>query len=81
MSSRALCRLLSLAVLALAGAAAACPVCGYASDSQRLSYLLGTAALSLLPLGMVGGFVGYLVVHHRRADRAAAKKPGAGGAP
>jgi hypothetical protein len=44
-----------LAVVALPDAAHACAVCFDASDENRQAFLVTTAFLSLLPLGMVGG--------------------------
>jgi hypothetical protein len=41
--------------LALPDAAHACAVCFDASDENRQAFLVTTAFLSLLPLGMVGG--------------------------
>ena len=53
---RALGLLLALAaVAALPDAAHACAVCFDASDENRQAFLMTTAFLSLLPLGMVGG--------------------------
>jgi len=44
-----------LAVAALPEAAHACAVCFDASDENREAFLLTTAFLSVLPLGMVAG--------------------------
>ena len=43
------------ALLILPDAAHACPVCFDSSDENRQAFLVTTAFLSLLPLGMVGG--------------------------
>lgn len=46
----------ALALVALLPeAAAACPVCFDSSDENRQAFLVTTAFLSLLPLGMVAG--------------------------
>jgi hypothetical protein len=44
-----------VALAALPDAVHACAVCFDASDENRQAFLLTTAFLSLLPLGMVGG--------------------------
>lgn len=57
MSRRALrVALLAAALLALAGAAHACPVCGAEGAARNRAAFLGTTILlSLLPLAMIGG--------------------------
>jgi hypothetical protein len=42
-------------VLALVGAAWACPVCGAPGASNEAAYVSMTAMLSLLPLAFIGG--------------------------
>lgn len=42
-------------LVALPETVAACPVCFSATEENRLAFLATTIALSLLPLGMVGG--------------------------
>lgn len=42
-------------LLAFPDVVAACPVCFSATEENRLAFLATTVALSLLPLGMVGG--------------------------
>lgn len=44
-----------VAVFALPDVAHACPVCFDSSDENRQAFLVTTAFLTLLPLGMVGG--------------------------
>lgn len=58
---------LVVAVLALPDAAHACAVCFDSSDENRQAFLLTTAFLTLLPLGMVGG--AGLWVRHRLRER------------
>lgn len=43
------------ALLVLPDAAHACPVCFDSSDENRRAFIVTTAFLTLLPLGMVGG--------------------------
>lgn len=49
------CAIALLLVVVLPEAAAACPVCFDSSDENRKAFLVTTAFLSLLPLGMVAG--------------------------
>jgi hypothetical protein len=44
-----------LLLVVLPEAASACPVCFDSSDENRRAFLVTTAFLSLLPLGMVAG--------------------------
>jgi hypothetical protein len=48
--------------------ASACAVCGAGADEDqsRVAYLLTTLALSVLPLGLFGGFVLWLRRQYRR---------------
>jgi hypothetical protein len=46
---------LVLALLALPVVAAACPVCGAATENNRMAYLGMTIFMSLLPLAGIGG--------------------------
>ena len=59
-----------LAVAALPDAAHACAVCFDASDENRQAFLLTTAFLTLLPLGMVGGAGLWLRRRVRERDEA-----------
>lgn len=63
--------LLATFVLLVAGAAAACPVCtGGETRESQIGYLIGTIALSLSPLLLIGGIAFAL---WRRARRLAAE--------
>ena len=55
------------AFAALPEAAQACAVCFDASDENRQAFLITTAFLTLLPLGMVGG--AGLWIRHRVRER------------
>lgn len=56
MMRAAVAGVLALALLASTPDAAwACPVCFDSSDENRMAFLVTTAFLSLLPLGMVAG--------------------------
>jgi len=62
----------SLALVALVAApndAYACAVCFDSSDENRAAFLATTAILSLVPLGMVGGFGAWLRKRSRDLDR------------
>jgi hypothetical protein len=66
--TRLLAVLTVLTLVALPDVASACAVCGAGvdDDQSRLAYLLTTAALSLLPLGMFGGIVLWLRRRYRK---------------
>lgn len=54
----------------LASPAFACAVCGAGEDDpSRTSYVGMTIIISLLPLALLGGIVGYVVVKTRAADK------------
>ena len=59
----------ALAVLALlvANAAAACPVCFDAEEEARFAYTFGAAAMTFLPLSIMGGAA--LFLRHRMKMR------------
>lgn len=61
--------LVALASTLVAKAAWACPVCGLPLEQGQDAYILMTPIMSLLPLLLVGGVVGWVVVRARRADR------------
>tara|TARA_Y100001968_G_C19441970_1_gene763045 strand:- start:3539 stop:3709 length:171 start_codon:yes stop_codon:yes gene_type:complete len=47
--------------MVLPNLAEACPVCNSVrNESSRIAFLVTTAFLSLLPLGVIGGFVWWL---------------------
>ncbi len=62
---RALAPLIALA----SSPALACAVCGAGEDRAQGSYLVMTLIISLLPLGMLGGIIGWVVVRARAAER------------
>jgi len=52
----------------------ACAVCGAGEDDpSRGAYVWMSAIISLLPLGMLGGIIGYIVVKTRAPDEAVNK--------
>lgn len=60
--------------------ALACPVCGVGSEANRRAFIGSTIFLSLLPLAMIGGLVGWAVWRVRKQERqrdaeAAAQSP------
>jgi len=59
-----------LLVLVLPELAHACPVCFDARDENRQAFLVTTAFLSLLPLGMVAGAGLWLHKRSREVDAA-----------
>lgn len=61
-------RALAAAAGLLSSPALACAVCGAGDDPAQGSYLVMTIIISLLPLGMLGGIIGYVVVKHRAAE-------------
>jgi hypothetical protein len=54
--------------LLLSTAALACPVCGAETDTKGV-YQAMTFVMSLLPLAMMGGVVGFIAYRVRRADQ------------
>lgn len=64
-------RATSLLLALLASPAFACAVCGAGEDDpSRTSYIGMTIIISLLPLGMLGGIVGYVFLKSRTAPTA-----------
>jgi hypothetical protein len=55
-------------VLFLCEAARACPACVDPRDTTRAAMLTGTIALSLLPLGFIGGVAAWLWHAHKNGD-------------
>jgi hypothetical protein len=45
--------------------ALACAVCGAGDEPQRGAYVVMSVVISLLPLAMLGGIVGYVVLKSR----------------
>ena len=59
-------RVTSLLLALIASPAFACAVCGAGEDDpSRTSYIGMTIIISLLPLGMLGGIVGYVFMKSR----------------
>jgi hypothetical protein len=56
-----------VAVNLLADAAQACPSCVDPRDSTRSAMIAGTIALSLLPLGFIGGVAAWLWRAHKHS--------------
>jgi hypothetical protein len=48
--------------------ALACPVCFGANEANRQAFLGATIFMSLFPLAMIGGLIGFLVLRARAAD-------------
>lgn len=67
-------RALTALLVSLAPALAhACAVCGSGEDDRsRGAYLVMTLIISVLPLGMLGGVIGYLAWKSKAAAREAA---------
>lgn len=63
--------LVAALLVALPGAAHACPVCFDPREENRAAFFATTVFLSLLPLGMVAGVVLWLRRRMRTLDRAA----------
>ncbi|MBS1149181.1 MAG: hypothetical protein H6Q89_879 [Myxococcaceae bacterium] len=63
-----------LAVLLSGSIALACPTCGAATDTKG-TYQAMTAVMSLLPLLMMGGVIGFIAFRVRRAEREALAPP------
>ena len=61
---------LVLSLLVHAAPALACAVCGTGPDESNWAFLKGTALLSLMPLGFIGGGVFYFVRRNREAEAA-----------
>jgi len=67
---------LALTALALSPEVAhACPVCFDSSDENRQAFLITTAFLTLLPLGMVGGAGLWLRKRARERNGGEAERP------
>ena len=56
------------ALLALAEPAFACAVCFDANEETRTAFIATTIVLSLLPLGLMGGFIYWLWRRAQAAD-------------
>ncbi len=56
------------AVLFICEVARACPACVDPRDTTRAAMLTGTIALSLLPLGFIGGVAAWLWHAHKNGD-------------
>lgn len=62
-------RALAPLVALMSSPALACAVCGAGDEPARGSYVVMTLIISGLPLAMLGGIVGYIVVKSRAAAR------------
>ena len=71
---------LTLAVLLLPESAAACSVCYGGAEESRKAFLFTTVLLSLLPIGMIGGF-GWWVWRRLREVEGGAEPLAAGKTP
>jgi len=54
----------------------ACAVCGFGQDGSQFGFLLTTAILTLVPLGLMLGFVLFLRHRHNSISRENALAPG-----
>ncbi|MDP1824145.1 MAG: hypothetical protein Q8L48_12910 [Archangium sp.] len=64
---------LALLLTLVSSPAFACAVCGAGeNDPSRGSYVVMSVIISLLPLAMLGGIVGYVVVKTRASEKQAA---------
>jgi len=82
--SRHLATLVAVCVLFAPAAALACPVCGTAtSEATRNAFVGSTIFLSLLPLTLIGAFVGWGIwlVRKQEREREAAAREARGEAP
>ena len=71
-----LSRVTSLLLALVASPAFACAVCGAGEDDpSRGSYVWMTMVISLLPLAMLGGIVGYVVLQTRKAETTESERP------
>lgn len=62
-------RALAPVVALMASPAFACAVCGAGEDRTQESYLAMTIFISLMPLAMLAGIVGFIVYRYRAAER------------
>jgi hypothetical protein len=47
----------------------ACPACTNTQEQNRVAYLVTTALLTLLPVGMIGTLIGWLISESRKANQ------------
>ncbi len=64
-----LSRVVAMAAALASSVALACPVCGVPTEQGEGAYILMTPIMSLLPLAMLGGVVGWVALRVRAADR------------
>lgn len=48
----------------------ACPVCGQGAEESRTAYLVMTFIMSLLPLTLIFGVIGAIVLRYRKSEKA-----------
>ncbi len=68
--------LVALLALVWPSAGAACPVCLGGEERSRDAFIWTTVLLSVLPLGMIGGLVGWIWRRTRAQQRGAAPEVG-----
>lgn len=67
---RAVAACTALVALLVSVVASACPVCGVGTnEANRQAFIGSTIFLSLLPLAMMGGLIGWGIWHVRRRER------------
>jgi hypothetical protein len=64
-------RALALCFAVVPGLALACPVCGQGKEGSGPALLVMSIIMTMLPLAMIGGVVGWVYLRVRRADREA----------
>jgi len=68
----------SVVWMAMPSVSMACAVCGPGDEQSRMAFLISTIALSLLPLGMMGGLIFWLwrrAVKHAEAQEVEIQQP------
>ena len=65
-------RLLSIALSLAPALVFACPVCGQGRDGSGPALLVMSIIMTVLPLLMIGGVIGWIALRVRRAEREAA---------
>ena len=59
----------------------ACPACTNTQEQNRVAYLITTALLTLLPVGMIGTLIGWIISESRKANLAMKNTPAVSAAP
>ena len=67
---------LALVVALVPALALACPVCGQGRDGSGAALLVMTIIMTLLPLSMIAGVIGWVAWRIRKAEQASARPEG-----